>query len=245
MVRDVLEAMGVETRVVPSLAFAAQMEGWHHGTFADWQMPTIVTGTMFMLLFIFSAIRYNHYDHTPWYQQALLHLTLSTYLFMPGYYSKLWTTSVVPALAFGPTAKVDKFGLAPAASVPAKAVTLLTSGGSATSAITSATAPSVLLKPVDAVALRSRPNWQGETSMLLGILAGVCATEAPIKWPTAKYAWPAGNPTITLLSTGPCVIIIAAKLILVAPPVAWALRKSRSGSWGRPTGLCAIYAKHG
>ncbi|KAG2446834.1 hypothetical protein HYH02_008394 [Chlamydomonas schloesseri] len=333
---------------VAAAEYAATLEGWHRTVFADWQMPTVVMTVTFILLEIFTAIRYNLYGKEPWDHMILwitnkaagwaalwgmlycylpglavtllqlatrrpsfrlwgwvqrwmdvrkqlgllslllmlLHLAFSTYLFFPAYYSKLWgpvTTNLpgVVSAAAGAAAKFDKWGYATktAAAVLPAAGNL----GNATAAAAAAASPAVGVTGVQAITLKSRLTWQGESSMLIGILAGVtmcltgltslphithrlnwsewvlaqswlgwfsfcCATAHTLIlgitwWPQAKTAWPAGIPTITLLSTAPCVVVIAVKLLLALPPLSWALRKVRNGGWGRPSLLHAIYVK--
>ncbi|PNH05383.1 Metalloreductase STEAP4 [Tetrabaena socialis] len=347
LVRTLLEAMGVDCRVVPSLSYAVRMEGWHRGTFAEWQMPCWVMFVSLVLMWVFSAVRYNHYDHVPWYQATMwitnkalgwaglwgllycylpgmattyaqlfrrtptvrlwrwvqrwmearkqlgllsllfvmLHLALSTYLWMPSYYTKLWQPTDVLGLGVGPAGKLDKYGMAPAASLPKQAIKLPASASAAdatANATAAATAAGNLIaRSAAAVSIRRRLNWQGEASMLVGILAGFsmlltgltslphithrlnwgewvlaqswlgwfsfCAATAHTLilgitwWPTAATAWPAMIPTITLLSTAPCVIVIAGKLLLMSPPVAFALARIRAGVWGKASQLHAIY----
>ncbi|KAG2498282.1 hypothetical protein HYH03_003543 [Edaphochlamys debaryana] len=350
LISRLLGSMGVACRAVPSLGHAAALEGWHHRTFPEWLVPTAYMLAQTILLFVFSAVRYNHYDHYPWYQATmwvsnkafgwsalwgllacylpgmvisyiqlvrrvpsfrlwgwvqswmdarkqigllsllltLLHLACSTYLFMPGYYSKLWLPAPTTAIALGPAGKVTKFGIA--AALPQTPFTVLADGAAAAAAgltvpAAASGAGSLVVKVSDAITQASRLNWQGEASMFVGILAGTAMlltglTSAPSIshrlnwsewvtaqsyvgwfslaastahtlllgvswWSTAKTAWPEGIPTITLLSTAPCIILIVFKMLLALPPLSWALRKVRSGAWGRPSALCAIYVKRG
>ncbi|KAG2498283.1 hypothetical protein HYH03_003544 [Edaphochlamys debaryana] len=300
LVARLLGSMGVACRAVPSLGHAAALEGWHHRTFPEWLVPTAYMLAQTILLFVFSAVRYNHYDHYPWYQATMwvsnkafgwsaLWGLLACYL--PGIvisYIQLWLPAPTTAIALGPAGKVTKFGIA--AALPQTPFTVLADGAAAAAAGLTVPAAasgtgSLVVKVSDAITQASRLNWQGEASMFVGILAGTAMlltglTSAPSIshrlnwsewvtaqsyvgwfslaastahtlllgvswWSTAKTAWPEGIPTIALLSTAPCIILIVFKMLLALPPLSWALRKVRSGAWGRPSALCAIYVKRG
>lgn len=65
-VKDVLESMGVQVRVVKNLRYARTMEKWQSGCFDEWQWPTAVMTIMWIFLFIYSFVRYNQYGTVPW-----------------------------------------------------------------------------------------------------------------------------------------------------------------------------------
>ena len=54
-------------------------------------------------------------------------------------------------------------------------------------------------------------------------------TGAP--WWHQPEHWPAGIPTLTLMSTAPAMIVIAFKILIELPPLSWVLSRVRSGQW--------------
>lgn len=55
---------------------------------------------------------------------------------------------------------------------------------------------------------------------------------APVPaWRYEKHTWPAGIPTITLISVAPCLLVIFIKMVLVLPPFPKYLDRIRAGNY--------------
>ncbi|KAF6264152.1 hypothetical protein COO60DRAFT_221410 [Scenedesmus sp. NREL 46B-D3] len=255
-VADFGRALGLEMRVVQSLSYASSLEARQHPLLAAWQWPSALMFITWLVVHIYSFIRYNYYGGSPWqsiilwilnksigwvsiwgmvytylpgvlvcYWQLLtrrpsvrlpawfkawmdarkqlgllslftmlLHLLFSTFLWMPGYYSKLWDktdAAVVPTLV---GSKLDAFGMIKKTNVPvglqvvfddynttyavSNATVLSTwpagGGSSASSTPLNASHPLEMLTTVtNIITLRSKLNWIGESSTLVGIISGV------------------------------------------------------------------------
>jgi hypothetical protein len=126
---------------------------------------------------------------------VLLHLLFSTFLWMPSYYSKLWDNTdvaVVPALN---GTKFDKFGMMKTSTVPtglqvvfddtthhydtANSTVLSTWPVAGPMKVQGGAGPLNASHPVELlttvtniITLRSKLNWIGESSTLLGIISG-------------------------------------------------------------------------
>jgi hypothetical protein len=42
------------------------MERWQHGFMQEWQWPTITMFVMHILIWIYSAVRYDHFGEVAW-----------------------------------------------------------------------------------------------------------------------------------------------------------------------------------
>lgn len=124
---------------------------------------------------------------------VLLHLLFSTFLWMPSYYSKLWDktdTAIMPLLN---GSAIDQFGMTKGSKVPpglqvvfadhnlsyaVSNATVLSTwpvGGPTVSgpAVLNSSHPLEMLSTVtNIITLRSKLNWVGESSTLLGIISG-------------------------------------------------------------------------
>jgi hypothetical protein len=142
---------------------------------------------------------------------VLLHLLFSTFLWMPGYYSKLWDktdVAVVPTLV---GSKLDAFGMIKGSSVPpglqvvfsdsnttyrtSNATVLSTWPAGGGSSVKASGCPLDLDHPLEMlttvtniITLRSKLNWIGESSTLVGIISGVCARALLILFISSPFA---------------------------------------------------------
>ena len=125
---------------------------------------------------------------------VLLHLLFSTFLWMPSYYSKLWDKTDVAIMPLLNGTAVDQFGMMKSAKAPAGMQvvfgdTSLTYGSSNATVLSNwpvagPMAPGravplnsshpleVLAIVTNVITLRSKLNWIGESSTLLGIISG-------------------------------------------------------------------------
>jgi predicted dinucleotide-binding enzyme len=70
--------------------------------------------------------------------------------------------------------------------------------------------------------MQSRLGW---ASLVLGT-SHILVLGAP-DWVTKQHTWPKGMPTITLISTAPVLVLLAAKLLLSVPPLSVVVKRAR------------------
>ncbi|KAF6252053.1 hypothetical protein COO60DRAFT_1644375 [Scenedesmus sp. NREL 46B-D3] len=337
-VADFGRALGLEMRVVQSLSYASSLEARQHPLLAAWQWPSALMFVTWLVVHIYSFIRYNYYGGSPWqsiimwilnksvgwvsiwgmvytylpgvlvcYWQLLarrpsvrlpawfkawmdarkqlgllslftmlLHLLFSTFLWMPGYYSKLWDktdAAVVPTLV---GSKLDAFGMIKKTNVPVGLQVVFDDYNTTRRQQCQQRAAERQPPAGDAttvtniITLRSKLNWIGESSTLVGIISGVlmgviALTSLPSITPKMNWRewrllqshaaahedWPKMIPTITLMSTIPPMMLLLLKGLLVLPPASIMLNRVRSGKWARkddaadPLAHTAVFAvKH-
>uniref|UniRef100_A0A383WAI8 Pyrroline-5-carboxylate reductase catalytic N-terminal domain-containing protein n=1 Tax=Tetradesmus obliquus TaxID=3088 RepID=A0A383WAI8_TETOB len=126
----------------------------------------------------------------------LLHLLFSTFLWMPSYYSKLWDKTDVAVVPTINSTGLDAFGLIKGGKVPPGLQVIFADDAytySTTNSTTMSTWPvsgprkqtvavaalnashplEMLTTATNIITLRSKLNWIGESSTLLGIISGV------------------------------------------------------------------------
>lgn len=125
----------------------------------------------------------------------LLHLLFSTFLWMPSYYSKLWDNTDVAVVPVLNSTKLDKFGMMKTSTVPtglqvvfdntthhydtANSTVFSTwpvagpmKASSGVGPLSPSHATELLTTVTNIITLRSKLNWIGESSTLLGIISG-------------------------------------------------------------------------
>jgi hypothetical protein len=65
-VKDFLNSLGIASSVVPSLNYAAALEGRQKALLPNWQTPFLVMFVTWLLCHIYSFIRYNYYGGSSW-----------------------------------------------------------------------------------------------------------------------------------------------------------------------------------